>query len=162
MADLSWATGEELIAAADFLTEAIRRDDSYVSHGEVQTGLSPDGVHWADDLATLMREDLADPGPDRQVLVARESGRILGAAIVLWVETVRVRYMVIEDVAVAPETRGTGLGGRVLAFLEAAGAERGIGWAFLESGLRNHGAHDFFEHRGFAAISKVFCKRLTP
>jgi ribosomal protein S18 acetylase RimI-like enzyme len=145
---------------AHFFAEVIARDPSYVSHGEIQTGLSSDGVHWDDDLDAKFVEDLQDPGPDRSIAVAHRDGRIAGALIALWVTSERMSYMVIEDLAVDPAFRGSGLGAELVAFTAAEGVRRGMTWSFLESGLQNHGAHAFFERHGFTPVSKVFAKRL--
>ncbi len=145
---------------ADFISSEIIADPAYISHGEVQSGLSPDGRHWHDNLPARMREDLLDIGPDRDVIYARQDGQIAGAAIILWVETPRTRFAVIEDMAVARPLRSTGLGGTLLDTIEDAARARGMKWLFLESGLQNEGAHKFFERGGFKIISKVFSKPL--
>ncbi|MCW3835172.1 GNAT family N-acetyltransferase [Sphingomonas canadensis] len=155
-----WATPGEMEGAARFFARTIVLDRSYVSHGEIQTGLSLDGTGWAPDLEEKFVEDLGDPGPDRQVALAYLDGKLAGAAIVLWVRSDRVSYMVIEDVAVDPAARSAGVGRALIAFVEAEGRAQGIGWSFLESGLGNEGAHHFFEGLGYAAMSKVFARRL--
>lgn len=161
MIEYRWGYPEEFAEVAHFLSRTIARDPRYVSHGEVQTGLSPDGVNWAANLDALMAEDLRDIGDDRSVAVARGEGGLVGAAIVLWVREARVSYLVLEDLAVAPEMRSAGVGAKLVEFIEAAGRERGMDWAFLESGLGNEGAHSFFERHGFRPMSKVFSKRLS-
>jgi GNAT superfamily N-acetyltransferase len=108
-----------------------------------------------------MAEDLADPGDERSVAVAHDGDRLVGAAIVQWVTTDRISYLVLEDLAVEPALRSAGIGAGLVGFIEAAGRDRGMAWAFLESGLGNEGAHSFFERHGFAPMSKVFSKRLT-
>lgn len=145
---------------ADFISSEIAADPAYISHGEVQSGLSPDGRHWHEDLAARMREDLADPGPDRSVLYARKDGALAAAAIILWVDTGRTRFAIIEDMAVSKALRSTGLGGTLMGVIETAARERGMKWLFLESGLHNERAHAFFERAGFSVISKVFSKPL--
>lgn len=160
MIDYRWATPEEWEAAARFFAAEIARDDSYVSHGEVQTGLSEDGRHWVADLEARMVEDFLDPGPDRSVALALRDGRMVGALVALFTRTERVAYLTIEDLVVAPEARSAGVGAALVAFAEEEARARGLTWAFLESGLDNHGAHQFFERKGFRAMSKVFSKPL--
>ncbi|WP_136162963.1 GNAT family N-acetyltransferase [Sphingomonas flavalba] len=160
MTDYRWAHAGELPAIASFFARIVALDDSYVSHGEVQTGLSVDGRTWVADLDARMAEDMTALGPERSVAVAMDGDRLLGATIVLWEVTPRVSFMVVEDMAIDPATRSGGVGAGLLAFVEAEGAERGMQWAFLESGLHNDGAHRFFERHGFHVMSKVFSKKL--
>lgn len=160
MIDYRWARSDELPAIATFFARIIALDASYVSHGEVQTGLSLDGTTWVDDLDRRMAEDFAAMGNERSVAVAMGRDGLAGAVIILWEVTDRVSFMVIEDLAVDPAARSHGVGAGLVAFAEAAGVKRGMAWAFLESGLHNEGAHRFFDRQGFHAMSKVFSKKL--
>lgn len=148
-------------AAADFLTRTITRDAAYISHGEIQCGRSPDGASWADDIAAQLATEIGAPDPDRDLLVVRDAaGAIRGAAVVGWTRDGRTRFAVLEDLAVDPELRSQGVGARIVAAVEAEARTRGLDWVFLESGLRNRGAHEFFAARGYGEVSRVFAKRL--
>lgn len=161
LAPVEWADDADLPAIADFISDVIRRDARYISHGEIQTGLSPDGATWATNLHALMREDFTGLGPERRVVVARDAdGALAGAAVVLTVDDDRAHFVVIEDIAVAPDSRSLGLGRALVAFIEASARKEGAAWAFLESGLDNERAHDFFERQAYRPLSKVFGKRL--
>ncbi|OYX63914.1 MAG: hypothetical protein B7Y88_11880 [Sphingomonadales bacterium 32-64-17] len=162
MIDCRWATADELPSLATFFARIIALDSSYVSHGEIQTGLSLDGVDWAPDLEARMAEDFAALGNEHSVAVAVGPEGVVGAAILLWETTPRVSFMVIEDLAVDPAMRSHGVGAALVAFAEQEGIARGMEWAFLESGLENEGAHRFFERYGFHPMSKTFAKRLNP
>lgn len=158
---IRWAEEPEIGDAALFLASVIVLDPAYISHGEIQCGLSPDGERWADDLRAMIEADLIDRGPDRRVAVARdEDGAIRAAAVLSTVSTARLRYAVIEDMAVDPGCRSQGVGARLVAFLERELAAQGARWSFLESGLGNDGAHRFFERLGYAPVSTTFAKRL--
>ena len=157
---LRWAEPGDMTDIARFFAAEIARDASYVSHGEVQTGLSADGVNWSPDLQALMIEDFLDPGPDRQVAVAMGPDGVVGALVALFTTTDRVSYLTIEDLVVAPAVRSDGVGAALVDFAERAARDRDMHWAFLESGLHNEGAHRFFERHGFNAMSKVFSKKL--
>lgn len=146
---------------AAFAAAVIGADTRYISHGEIQTGLSEDLTHWAPDLAARFAEDFAAIDEERDVLVARgPDQRIVGVAVIAWEETSRRRFAVLEDMATHPDHRSTGIGARLLAAVEARAAERGVSWLFLESGVRNERAHGFFERAGFTMTSHVFAKRL--
>lgn len=157
-----WNEGQDAAReAAAFAGRVIGADTRYISHGEIQTGLSPDGHRWAENLGALYAEDFADLGDERDLLIGRDGdGAIVAIAIIAWEETSRRRFAVLEDMAVEPALRSRGIGEQVLRAVDARVAERGIDWLFLESGLDNAGAHGFFERHGFRMLSHVFGKRL--
>lgn len=158
---LTWAaTTAERELAARFFANVIAADGSYISHGEIQQGLSPDGVRWADDLETRLLNEFSGEGESGVIALAYHGDMLVGAASVAWMPDAEAPYATLADLAVAPEARQHGVGAALVAFIEAEARSRGLGWVFLESGLGNHGAHDFFMREGYAAISKVFAKRL--
>ena len=138
----------------------IGSQSSYISHGEIQVGLSPDGKRWIDDLEARYAADFAAED-EREMLIARDSGgAIAGIGILCPKLDGEVPFGVIEDMAVDPALRGAGIGRAMLDQLTARARELGCGWVFLESGLGNDKAHDFFVDHGFAKTSHVFAKRL--
>lgn len=149
--------------AARFAFASIGGDTAYISHGEIQTGLSLDDRRWSPELEALYAEDFAALDDQRDLLVARNEGRaIVGIAVVAWEETPRRRFAVLEDMAVDPAFRSLGIGQRLIAAIENHVRDRGIEWLFLESGIRNEGAHGFFERAGFRMVSHVFAMQLPP
>ena len=159
--DLRWNASEDIEPAAGFASRVIGQGVDYISHGEIQTGLSPDGRSWADNLPALYQADFSDLG-DRDLLVARTPDEAIAAvAILAWEETPRMRFAVIEDLVVDPALRSAGVGAQMIAALTARVQERGVEWVFLESGLRNERAHAFFRRHGFAEVSHVFARRLV-
>ena len=146
-------------AAAKFFVANINADAAYISHGEVQCGLSIDGVTWADDLESRFVEDLASMGADQQLAVMRDDqGAMIAVALVQWVDTPRVKFGVIEDLAVPAQMRSAGLGQKMMLWIEGEAAKRQSRWLFLESGKNNLRAHKFFERHGFREMSHVFIK----
>ncbi|QZH74623.1 MAG: GNAT family N-acetyltransferase [Erythrobacter sp.] len=161
-ADLSyrWNDPADIGPAAAFAGRIIGAAPQYISHGEIQTGLSDDGQTWVPDLADLYAKDFADPG-ERDMLVGRDdAGDVRAILIVAWEENPRRRYAVIEDMAVDPELRSHGVGKEMLLQAEARIRKRGVEWVFLESGRENEGAHGFFEREGFEKLSSVFGRKL--
>ena len=155
-----WNRDEDIAEAASFAARVIGAETSYISHGEIQTGLSDDGKSWVPDLAENYASDFADRG-DRDLLVARNADGTIQAVLVLAFEaSERRRFAVIEDMAVASEARSWGIGKAMLDRALERVKERGIEWVFLESGLHNDKAHAFFEREGFSKTSEVFARRL--
>ncbi|RPF72518.1 GNAT family N-acetyltransferase [Aurantiacibacter spongiae] len=158
---LAWH-GSDLPAgeAADFAATVIGSQNSYISHGEIQTGLSRDGETWIGNLRDRFSRDFAND-PDGETLLVRDrNGSIIGLLVLAWSPDGEARYATIEDMAIASEHRGEGLGRIMLdAAIERASASE-ADWVFLESGHANEDAHHFFEHNGFAKISSVFGKRI--
>jgi N-acetylglutamate synthase-like GNAT family acetyltransferase len=160
---IAWETrAEELRRVAQFLARIISADPTYISHGEVQQALSPDGKSWASDLEARLCRAMEAIDETRGACVARNpDGDIVGAAIVHWALDAEVNYAVLEDVAVAPDERSRGAGASIVEAIEAEARRRGARWLFLESGLHNERAHAFFARNGFQPMSKVFAKPLA-
>lgn len=156
-----WDTGAAAEEAARFAAASIGRQQSYISHGEIQTGLSVDGETWIGGLEARYLDDFADPGDTREMLIARRAeGAIAGIGIISWQLDGPARFGTIEDMAVDPDLRGAGIGKQLLDCLVARLEERGCCWVFLESGRENHRAHAFFEANAFNEISHVFARKL--
>lgn len=161
--DLSfrWNDPEDVAHAAAFAGAVIGAAPAYISHGEIQVGLSDDGKSWAEDLTARYATDFAVM-EGRDMLVARDDkGQIAALLIVAYEESPRRKFAVIEDMAVSPALRGRGIGARLMAMAQDRIRARKVDWVFLESGIRNEEAHHFFEREGFQAISHVFARRLS-
>jgi GNAT superfamily N-acetyltransferase len=151
--------------AARFFARVISADPAYISHGEIQTGLSLDGKTWIADLEARFLAEAASDGGGRSLALARDvrgnGCAIVGAAAVSWsFETADAPFAVLLDLAVEPVLRSQGLGADMVKFVEREARARGAGWLFLESGKDNLRAHAFFERAGFHEVSHVFAKRL--
>lgn len=149
-------------AAAHFASATIARDTAYISHSEIQTGLSVDAEHWSPDLAGLYAGKLAALRGDYDLLTASDAaGAIIGIAVVVWEQSARRRFAVLEDMVIDPSRRSVGLGRTLLSAVRARVIERDVAWLFLESGVRNHRAHGFFERAGFTMVSHVYAMNLA-
>ncbi|RIV84532.1 GNAT family N-acetyltransferase [Aurantiacibacter zhengii] len=158
--DWRWNDATDARDAATFAASVVRLSTDYISHGEIQTGLSPDGQRWADNLAELYAADFAEPD-DRDMLVGRDAeGTVCAFLVIAWESSARREFAVIEDMAVAPQLRGKGVGSELLALALERIRQRGIEWVFLESGVANEAAHRFFEREGFNTVSHVFARKL--
>lgn len=84
-------------------------------------------------------------------LLALERGRAVGAAVCLWgYSTFAARPCLnIHDLAVLPEQRGRGIGGRLLAEIERRARRRGCCKLTLEVHDTNEGAKRLYRRAGF-------------
>ena len=156
---LRWNEPGDVADAAAFAAEVIGAETDYISHGEIQTGLSDDGSSWVAGLKELYATDFTDRG-ERDLLVAREGDSVVGMLMVAYERSERRAFAVIEDMAVSPQKRSGGLGKRMLHEAQSRISERRLAWVFLESGLRNEKAHAFFEREGFRMVSHVYARKL--
>lgn len=155
-----WNDSADIADAAAFAGAVIAKSPEYISHGEIQAGLSDDGETWAANLGELYAQDFARPEQSDMLVGRDEEGRVRAFLIVAWEETRRRRFAIIEDMAVGPELRSHGLGSQLLDLAAQRIREHDVEWVFLESGRGNRQAHAFFERAGFAMISHVFARRL--
>ena len=160
--DIKWATTrQEWADAARFFARVIGSDPAYISHGEIQGALSLDGKTWAPNLERRFLDELGDFDDTRGVAIMRDAnGAIVSAANVTWsCEFAEAPFATLQDMAVEPALRSSGVGAELLAFVEAEARRRGAKWMFLESGKDNHRGHAFFARHGFGEVSHVFAKR---
>src|SRR6266852_463052 len=108
----AWArSATEWRDAAEFFARVISADPAYTSHGEIQTGLSPDGLTWTPDLANRFLNELGDFDDSRSLLIARDTaGKMIAAANVTWEkEAPEAPFGTLQDMAVDPCLRSSGL-----------------------------------------------------
>jgi GNAT superfamily N-acetyltransferase len=156
-----WAASKaEWAEAAKFFARVISQDDAYISHGEIQTGLSLDGKSWAPNLEQRFLAELGGVDDTRSLVLLRDAeGKIVAAANVTWsFETADAPFATLQDMAVEPALRAGGIGARLMQAVEHEAARRGAKWMFLESGKDNHRGHAFFERHGYSEVSRVFIK----
>lgn len=103
------------------------------------------GLSWrwrAGAIARLIRST------DVEVAVARDGQRLLGFGIMELGEE-RAHLILL---AVAPEARRTGLGARLVGFLEEMARTAGVFKLQLEVRLQNGGARTFYQQLGFREV----------
>lgn len=92
-------------------------------------------------ITSLMTRDRAS------VLVAEESGRIRGAAYMIWKKNTRKGRLL--NLAVCPEIQGRGVGRHLMAECESEAAWRGYKYITLEVREDNHRGQKFYEKLGY-------------
>ena len=153
---------EDKEALCRFFARLIDGHKEYISHGELQMGIATDTGVLADDFrekwsryldAQLSRES-------NRLLIAENDGTLVGFVLFGVTDDGDAPFGVIFDLGVEPACRGQRLGqqlmGRALEWFRGQGVKD----CYLESGINNHSAHEFFEHHGFRAVSSVFRLKL--
>jgi GNAT superfamily N-acetyltransferase len=111
-------------------------------------------------LRGVLANVLADPRAD--VLVAAESGTLVGAATYFFVPVAhdshpwcRITTLVVDEAH-----RGRGIGQMLVAAAEAAARDADCSRIEVTSALHRSGAHKFYETLGYGQTSAHFIKRL--
>jgi GNAT superfamily N-acetyltransferase len=112
---------------------------------------------WSLDVAAQrLEETIAD---DRSVvLLAEDNGTVLGFATV-YLDIVSVRFgqrAWVEDLAVAPQRRSSGIGKALLDAAKTWARDHGAARLELESGAARVDAHRFYEREGPDGWSRSF------
>jgi ribosomal protein S18 acetylase RimI-like enzyme len=165
IADVRWARdASEIVALGAFFAGNAVKLAEYISHGEIQCGLSRDGVNWdakAAELITAHFEQLSQNRFPEKVAGAWIGEKPVGVAVVEIVEQEELKYVVLCDLLVEKNRRHKGIGERMVEFIEADMRSQSVDWLFLESGVRNEAAHRFFKHLEYRETSRIFAKRLS-
>lgn len=91
------------------------------------------------------------------LLVAERSGSVVGTALVCICSDVMYRdqpFAVVENIVVAPESRGNGVGAALLRSVERLCREKNCSKIMLLSSVERAEAHQFFERVGFQGSRK--------
>jgi GNAT superfamily N-acetyltransferase len=118
-------------------------------------GIPP--ADWSPDVAAHRLE--AAIADDRSiVLVADDNQTVVGFATV-YLDIVSVRFgerAWVEDLAVAPHHRSSGIGKALLDAAKTWARDHGAAWLGLESGAARVDAHRFYEREGPDSWSRSF------
>ena len=132
----------------------------YISHAELQGGRALSPTEWRPDLVEILRAEIDARLARGTIAVAEEEGALLALAFITFADEAPAPFAIVEDLIVAPETRGRGVGKTMLDWIAAEARARGIRRLFLESGVKNERAHAFFEREGFRPTSIVMMREL--
>lgn len=160
---LRWAYDAALapVLAAFFIRHS---DPTYISFGEMQEGRALSAQSWSPDLQDRLLTEFTEAlgstavPPTRQVAIAEVDDAIVGFAMVAFHPEAPRPYAVLEDVIVDRDRRGAGIGRSLVTWVLDACAQMGCPRVFLESGHRNHAAHDFFARLGFHPVATVLVR----
>ena len=160
------ATVEDEQALCDMFLKHIAAHTEYISHGEIQMGVGEgefvDGVLVARPSARAkecwMRYIHADMTADDAAVfkAVRPTGEIIGFTVAEIQEDGADPFGMVCDVLVDESLRCGGVGTALLLAVLAWFKEMGIVDIYLESGLNNHAAHEYFMRRGFVKVSEIY------
>ncbi|HEY2876056.1 MAG TPA: GNAT family N-acetyltransferase [Reyranella sp.] len=150
---------------ADFFAGNVGPD--YISHAELQGGRALSPTEWRPNLREILRAEIeprlaaGSPGPDsKPIAVAEQEGVLVALSYVTFAASASVPFAIVEDLIVSADARGHGVGKAMLDWIDEEARARGIRRLFLESGIANKRAHEFFEREGFRPTSVVMMKSL--
>lgn len=161
------AAVEDEQTLCDMFLAHINEHTEYISHGEIQMGVgighfedgvlvtspSPDARQfWMKYIHGNMTE------PDRAMVykAVAEDGSIVGFCVVEIQEDGADPYGMVCDVLVKSGVRGGGVGTALLEKALEWLRSMGVKDVYLESGLHNHAAHEYFMRRGFIKVSEIY------
>ncbi|GAB6393282.1 MAG: GNAT family N-acetyltransferase [Treponematales bacterium] len=134
------------------------RHDGYISHGEVLCGRATRDFKWASDILAQMKREFFHDILSRDYIVFEIllAGELIGFAIVELYK--KQKAAVLDDIMIKRGCQGGGIGRQALHQIEAYLKRQNIEILLLESGIKNRGAHTFFEKNGFTQVSVEYAK----
>ena len=139
----------------------------YISHGELQGRRALSPTEWRPNLVDVLRAEIerrltgGSLGPaSHPIALAEVDGVLVALSFVTFAGSAPVPFAIVEDLIVAPAARGCGIGKTMLDWIADEARAGGIRRLFLESGVTNRRAHDFFEREGFHPTSIVMMREL--
>lgn len=138
--------------------EHINADSSYISHSEIQMGVAVDGgtpapegpQKWTQYLSAMIE------GESSSVFIYEQDGQARGFVVLDVNRGLGAPWGMVCDLLVDRDLRGCGIGVQLLEYGVEWLRSKGAADIYLESGIRNHSAHEFFERKGFAPVSMMF------
>jgi GNAT superfamily N-acetyltransferase len=160
------ATVEDEQTLCEMFLKHITAHSEYISHGEIQMGVGEgefeDGVLVARPSSRArecwMRYIHADMTADDAAVFKAVSttGDIIGFTVAEIQEDGAEPFGMVCDVLVDESLRCGGVGTALLQTALGWFREMGIKDIYLESGLNNHAAHEYFMRRGFVKVSEIY------
>ena len=161
------ATLDDASLLCDAFIDHISSHKEYISHGEIQMGV---GVgHFEDgafitDLAVTARDawmkyitgNISDAEGAAVYKAVDADGNLLGFCVTEIMEDGADPFGMICDLLVKEGSRCGGVGTALMENAIAWLHSMGVTEVYLESGLHNHAAHEYFMRRGFRKVSEIY------
>ena len=160
------ATVEDEQTLCEIFINHITSHTEYMSHGEIQMGVGQghfeDGKLVAEPSPRAkecwMRYIHADITSDDAAVfkAVMPDGAIIGFTVAEIQEDGADPFGMVCDVLVDENRRQCGVGSALLSMALSWFKEKGVKDIYLESGLHNHAAHEYFMRRGFVKVSEIY------
>lgn len=146
----------------NFFYSLIEGHKDYISHGELQMGIATDiGVlspEYKKNWEAYLEKQISIP--DNSILLYEEDRELTGFILFGITNDGAKPYGVVFDLGIKPASRGKHVGLQLLQEAISHFRKQGIQDCYLESGVNNHSAHDFFRKHGFIQVSDIFRLKL--
>lgn len=154
-----------------FFCKNLRMFPEYISHSDVILGFAANETTWSDNLESHVEKEFTDivlsaskedvtKSVSEMYSIVDDCEEIIAFFMISFNKTYDNHLMILDDIVISPPLQRQGLGKKILSFLlDELVIQRQVTAFYLESGIKNHRAHCFFESFGFKPLSKVFMKR---
>ena len=161
------ASHDDASTMCDIFLAHISAHTEYISHGEIQMGVGTGYFKDGEFITGVAPEaraawmkyitgNLADEEGAAVYKAVDADGTILGFCVTEIIEDGADPFAMVCDVLVKEDCRTKGVGSALLDAAIGWLHSKGIYEIYLESGLRNHAAHEYFMRRGFKKVSEIY------
>ena len=161
------ASVEDEAVLCDIFINHITANNEYISHGEIQMGVGvgemKDGVLVARPSSRArqvwmkyIHANITSPEEACVFKAVSNEGEIIGFCVVDIQNDGAEPVGMLCDILVKGDIRSKGVGSVLLQTGLTWFKEKGIKDIYLESGLNNHAAHEYFMRRGFVKVSEIY------
>lgn len=161
------ASVEDEEALCDMFIDHITANTEYISHGEIQMGVGEGSFVDGKLVARPSQKarqfwmkyihgNITSPEDSVVFKAAGPDGGIMGFCVAEIQEDGAEPYGMLCDLLVKDDCRSKGVGSALLKAGLEWFAQKGISDIYLESGLNNHSAHEYFIRKGFVKVSEIY------
>jgi len=139
--------------------------NTYISHGEIQSGRSLNETEWSTNIEEILLEEFNSSILDNtsrlnDLAVAFYNSTLVGVLLIDYVDSANGRYATLSDIVIHQNFRHEKIGETLARWVMLKLKEENIEHVFAESNINNASAHYFLNKLGFKTISKVFIHTL--
>jgi ribosomal protein S18 acetylase RimI-like enzyme len=160
------ATIDDKDRLCDMFLNHITNHPEYISHGEIQMGVGKgsmiDGT-FVTDVSPMARhywiQYITGNILDEESVVYKavtSEGTIIGFCVCTIMRDGASPFGMLCDLLVDETFRGGGVGTELLTKGRSWFESKGVSEIYLESGLNNHAAHEYFMRHGFVKVSEIY------
>ena len=164
---ISIARIEDEVTLCEMFLSHLNDHTEYISHGEIQMGVgdghfedgmlvtspSPNALHF---WMKYIHNNITDLEGALVLKAVSSDGEVVAFCVTEIQEDGADPYGMVCDLLVKDSCRGVGVGTALLGSALQWLRSKGITDVYLESGLNNHAAHEYFRRRGFVKVSEIY------